>query len=466
MNNLALTPALELAQLIRQRQISPLELTQFFLLRIERFDSQVGSFFHIASESAIADARAKTEQLAKTSDPNQLPPFFGVPTAIKDLNAVAGMPISYGVAALKENMCTYDESAVTRMKQAGFILLGKTATSELGSFPYSETPGFAPTRNPWNLDYTAGGSSGGAAAAIAAGFCPVAQGSDGGGSVRGPASCCGLVGIKPSRGRVSFAPVGDYQSGIAVIGPLARNVRDAAALLDVLSGYTTGDPYWLPDPETSFLESVNQSLPSLRIAFAYSVPPFADADAVCQQGVNTTVKHLEFLGHRVEPACFDAQDLIEPLTKIWQSGVAAAGLPLEILSPVNRWLGEQNLSAGDYLQAVRQMHLVSRQIVGFFENFDVLVLPVYRHQPIKIGQWADLSTAETVQKIIDWIATCPPCNASGLPAIALPVGQDQLGLPIGVQLIGKPADEATLIALAAQLEAINTELPKLPEKFS
>jgi amidase len=243
-------------------------------------------------------------------------------------------------------------------------------------------------------------------------------------------------------------------------------VRDAAALLDVLSGYTTGDPYWLPDPETSFLEAVNQSLPSLRIAFAYSVPPFSDADLVCQEGVNTTVKHLESLGHRVEPACFDAQDLIEPFTKIWQSGVMAAGIPLEILSPVNRWLGEQNLSAGDYLQAVRQMQIISRQIVSFFEQFDVLVLPVYRHQPIKIGQWADLSPAETVQKIIDWVANCPPCNASGLPAIALPVGQDQLGLPIGVQLIGKPADEATLITLAAQLEAIHTELPKLPEKFS
>ena len=297
MNNLALASALELALLIQKREISPLELTQFFLLRIERFDSQVGSFFHVASESAIADAKAKTEQLVKTSDPNQLPPFFGVPTAIKDLNAVAGMPISYGVAALKENMCAYDEAVVTRMKQAGFILLGKTATSELGSFPYTEIPGFAPTRNPWNLDYTAGGSSGGAAAAIAAGFCPVAQGSDGGGSVRGPASCCGLVGIKPSRGRISFAPVGDYQSGIAVIGPLARTVRDAAALLDVLSGYTTGDPYWLPAPEISFLESVNQSLPSLKIAFAYSVPPGSDADLVCQEGVNTTIKRLESLGH-------------------------------------------------------------------------------------------------------------------------------------------------------------------------
>ncbi len=465
MNNLAFTPALELARLIRQRAISPLELTQFFLARIERLDPQLGSFFHVASEMAIADAKAKTEHLAKISDIKQLPPFFGVPTAIKDLNAVEEMPVSYGVAALKENMATYDDGAVTRMKKAGFILLGKTATSELGSFPYTETPGFAPTRNPWNLDYTAGGSSGGSAAAVAAGFCAIAQGSDGGGSVRGPASCCGLVGIKPSRGRVSFAPIGDHQSGIAAIGPLARNVRDAAALLDILSGYTTGDPYWLPDPEVPFLEAVNQSLPTLRIAFAYSVPPFPDADIVCQEGVKITVKRLESLGHQVKYACFDAQGLIEPFTKIWQSGVTASGIPLALLSPVNRWLGEQNLSAGDYLQAVRQMHLISRQIIGFFDQFDILVLPVYRHQPIKIGQWADLAPADTIQKIIDWVAPCPPCNASGLPAIALPVARDENNVPIGVQLIGKPADEATLIALAAQLEAMNPELSKFSENF-
>lgn len=466
MHDLAFVSALELAQKIRQREISPLELTQFFLNRIEQYDSRLGSFFHVAAEMAIADAREKTEKLATLSDLNQLPPFFGVPTAIKDLNSVMGMPVTYGVAALKDNIGLYDDGVVSRMKQAGFVILGKTATSELGSFPYTETPNFLPTRNPWHLDYTAGGSSGGSAAAVAAGLCPIAQGSDGGGSVRGPAACCGLVGIKPSRGRVSLAPVGEFQSGIAAIGPLARTVADAAALLDVMSGYITGDPYWLPDPEIPFVEAVGQSIPQLRIAFAYGVPPFADTDAAGKLGVDTTVRYLESLGHQIESVCFDGQGLVEPFTKIWQSGVVAAGLPLELLSPVNRWLGEQSLSAGDYLQATRQMHVISRQIVGFFTEFDILVLPVYGHQPIKIGEWADLDSAETIQKIIEWVSPCPPCNASGLPAIALPVGWDEIGLPIGVQLIGKPADEATLIALAAQLEAMTPERSRRPADFA
>ncbi|MGL5035842.1 MAG: amidase [Microcystaceae cyanobacterium] len=465
MTHLALTPALEIAQLIRRKEISPLEITQFFLDRIQRQDGLVGSFFHVAAEAAIADAKAKTEQLAQISDPQQLPPFFGVPTSVKDLNSVAGMPICYGVAALKDNPAHYDEGIVARMREAGFILLGKTATSELGSFPYTETPGLPPTRNPWHLDHTPGGSSGGAAAAVAAGFCAIAQGSDGGGSIRGPAACCGLVGLKPSRGRVSFAPVGDYQSGIAALGPLARTVTDAAAFLDVVSGYTTGDPYWLPQPETSFLEASQQDLPPLRLAYAYGIPPFLPTDRPGQTGVDRAIAALASRGHQLTEACFNGEGLIEPFTQIWKAGVGASGLPLPLLSSVNQWLGETAGTAGDYLQAVRQMQFVARQVVGFFEQFDALILPVYGHQPIKVGEWSSLSPAETVDKIIHWVSPCPPVNASGLPAIALPVGVDDLGLPIGIQIVGKPADEATILAIAHQLEAARLFVPSLPDLF-
>ncbi|MGH2414334.1 MAG: amidase, partial [Microcystaceae cyanobacterium] len=401
------------------------------------------------------DAKTKTEQLVNTQDISELPPFFGVPIGIKDLNAVVGMPCTYGVAALKDKIAAYDDGVVTRIKQAGFIILGKTATSELGSFPYIESLGFPVTRNPWNLEYTAGGSSGGSAAAVAAGLCPVAQGSDGGGSIRGPAMCCGLVGIKPTRGRVSHAPVGDYQSGISVNGPLARTVADAAALLDVMSGYIIGDPYWLPHPEISFLEATRRQPTPLRIAFSTSVLPFGEAEIVCQQSIQQTVKQLEEMGHFVEPGCPDFQKLIKPFRQVWQAGVTAAGIPLEILSPLNRWIGQQAGSAGEYLQAVHQMQVISRQIVAFFENFDVLVLPVYLHQPIRIGEWTDLSFEETVERIIHWVAPCPACNASGLPAIAIPTGFDANGLPVGIQLVGRPADEATLISLAAQVEFMN-----------
>ncbi|MEH2249536.1 amidase [Nostoc sp.] len=457
--DLAFTPALELAQLIRRREVSPLELVEIYLERIGQLNPQLGSYFTVTAELAIADAKAKTELLTTTSE---LPPFFGVPISIKDLNAVAHVTCTFGNLALLNNIPNYDDGVVTRIKQAGFTILGKTATSELGSLPYSEPTGFPPARNPWNLEYTPGGSSGGAAAAVAAGLCAIAQGSDGGGSIRGPAACCGLVGLKPSRGRVSKAPVGERLAGIAANGPIARTVADAAALLDAISGYVTGDPYWLPDPEPSFLAATQTKLGALRIAFDTSISPLGEADANCQQGVRQTVELLEQLGHQVEQKSPDFSGLVEPFQIVWQAGVAASGLPVEALQPLNRWLFARTGSVAEYLKAVSQMQIVARQIVAFFDTVDVLVLPVYLHSPILVGEWASLSPEETFQNIIEWVAPCPPANATGQPAIAIPVGFDNKGLPISVQLIGKPAAEATLISLAAQLEAANPWIDHRP----
>jgi amidase len=448
--DLAFTPALQLAQLIRRREVSPFELVEIYLERIQQLNPQLGSYFTVTAELAIADAKAKTELLTTTS---QLPPFFGVPISIKDLNAVAGVPCTFGNPLLLNNIPEFDDGVVTRIKQAGFIILGKTATSELGSCPYTEPTGLPPARNPWNLEYTPGGSSGGAAASVAAGLCAIAQGSDGGGSIRGPAACCGVVGIKPSRGRVSKAPVGDRLAGISTSGPIARTVADAAALLDAISGYVTGDPYWLPDPEPSFLAATQTKPGALRIAFATSIPPLGEADANCQQGVLQTIQLLQQLGHIVEEKCPDFSGLVEPFQIVWQSGVAASGLPPQALQPLNRWLLARTCTITEYIQAVYQMQIVAREIVAFFNTVDVLVLPVYLHSPIRVGEWASLSPEETFQNIINWVAPCPPANATGLPAIALPVDFDSQGLPISVQLVGKPAAEATLISLAAQLEA-------------
>ncbi len=457
--DLAFRTALEQAQLIRRRQVSPTELVEIYLERISRLNPQLGSYFTVMAEQAIADAKAKTEMLTST---NVLPPFFGVPISIKDLSRVAGVPCTYGNPALLNNIPDYDDGVVTRIKQAGFIILGKTAASEIGSFPYTEPTVFPPARNPWNLEYTPGGSSGGAAAAVAAGLCAIAQGSDGGGSIRGPAACCGLVGIKPSRGRVSHAPVGDGLSGLAINGPLARTVADAAALLDVMSGYVTGDPYWLPNPEPSFLAASGEKPSNLRIAYATSIPPMGKADANCEQGVLQTVQLLQELGHIVEEKCPDFSGLIEPFQIVWQTSVAASGIPAEALQPLNRWLLARTGSAGEYLKAVYKMQIVARQIVAFFDTVDVLVLPVYMHSPIRVGEWAHLSPEETFRHIVHWVAPCPPANATGQPAIALPVGQDELGLPISVQLVGRPAAEATLIGLAAQLEAAKPWIGKRP----
>jgi amidase len=460
-SDLAFTSALEQARLIRSGEISPFELTELYLQRIEVLNPQLGSFFTVAAEFAIAQAREQTQLLAQraaqSGDRQDLPPFFGVPIAIKDLNLVEGLPVTYGVAALNNNIAAYDDGVVAKIKQAGFVILGKTATSQLGLLPYSEPLGFAPARNPWHLDHTPGGSSGGSAAAVAAGLCALAQGSDGGGSIRGPASACGVVGLKPSRGRVTNAPVGDYQSGIASHGPLARTVADTAALLDVLSGYVTGDPYWLPAPDLSFLAQTQLPPPKqLRIAFATTVHPFQDSDPLYQNAVNSTVKCLDSLGHQLESACPDVSALIEPFKTIWQSGVGAARIPLAALDPFNQWLGAQPITAGEYLQAVQQMQVISRSIVAFFEQYEVLILPVYRHLPPAIGAWAALPPEETLGKIIDWIAPCPLVNATGLPAIALPAGfDDESGLPVGIQLIGRPASEALLLRLAALLEIEN-----------
>ncbi len=464
--DLAFTSALEQAKLIKERQITPLELTQIYLSRIEQYDTQLGSFYYVAQESAIADAQQKTAQLEQTLDTNYLPTFFGVPIAIKDLKAVADMPITFGIPDLKDQIAQYDEGVIAKIRQAGFIILGKTATSQLGSFPYTEPEGFAPTRNPWNLEYTPGGSSGGSAAAVAAGLCSIALGGDAGGSIRGPAACCGLVGIKPSRGRISFAPVGDRLSGLGTHGILTRTVADAAAFLDIASGYMTGDPYWLEQPETSFLINSQQTLPALKIGYTTSLLPVGEPAPECQSSMSKIVQQLETMGHQIIPQAIDLSPLIEPFKTVWSSAVTASGIPPEVLSPMNQWVLTQSGTAGEYLQAVTEMQLFARQLVSLFAQIDVLVAPTYMHSAIKIGEWADLSPEATFQRIVNWILPCPPFNVTGQPVINVPVGFDAQDVPLGVQLVGKPNSEATIIALAAQLEQALSWGQLRPEKFA
>lgn len=451
--DLAFTPALEQAQLIRQGKVSPLELTEVYLERIERLDGKIGSFFTVLGDRARQDAKTKTEQLAQ-SQPDDLPPFFGVPISVKDLIPMAGIPCSYGVRVLRDRLADVDAGVIDRLRDAGFIILGKTATAELGSTPYTEPRGFPPTRNPWNLDYTPGGSSGGAAAAVAAGFCPVALATDGAGSIRGPAYCCGLVGIKPSRGRISQAPLGDKLSGLVTDGPMARTVADAAALLDVLSGYLPGDPYWLPDPEISFLEATQKPLGQLRVGYLTEIIPMGPADAVCTDAVMQTVQRIEALGHAPEPISLDCTALVEPLITLWRSGVDM-GVPWIVLGKLNRWLlgKARRISGGKYLRALMQVQMVARRLAMQLAAYDVVVMPVYLHHTIRVGEWAKLTPAKIFDNIVQWVAPAPAVNAMGVPAIALPTGFAPNGLPTGVQLVGRAADEITLIALAAQLEA-------------
>ena len=463
--DLAFSSALEQARLIKERQITPLELTELYLSRIEKYDPQLGCFCYVAKEQAIADAQQKTHQLSQTSNTQDLPPFFGIPIGIKDLKSVANMPISYGVAALKGKIAEYDEGVVAKIKQAGFIILGKTATAQLGSFPYTEPESFQPTRNPWNLDYTPGGSSGGSAAAVAAGLCAIALGGDAGGSIRGPASCCNLVGMKPSRGRISFAPVGDSLSGLGTHGVLARTVEDVAAFLDVTSGYITGDPYWLPNPSTSFLASTQKKLSPLKVGYVTSLLPKGEPATECQQAVTKIISQIEDLGHHTIPQAIDLSALIKPFTTVWASAVAASGIPPEALSSMNQWVTTQSGTAGEYLQAVTQIQLFARKIVSLFAHIDILVLPTYMHPAIKVGEWANLSPEETYQRIVNWIFPCPAFNVTGQPVINIPTSFDDNNVPLGVQLVGKPNEEATIISLASSLEQIQPWSKQRPQEF-
>lgn len=457
--DLAFTPALDQARLLRQGEISPVELTQLYLDRIHQLNPSLGSYFWVMVDEALADAKAKTDAIAQHRQQatlEELHPFFGVPISVKDLCRVAGVPCSYGVKILKNRIPTENDGIVERIRHAGFIILGKTATSQLGSTPYSEPQGFPPARNPWNLDYTPGGSSGGAAAAVAAGLGAIAHGSDGGGSIRGPAGCCGLVGIKPSRGRISHAPYGEKLSGLATDGAIARTVADAAALLDVLAGYVLGDPYWLPKPERSFLSATTQSLAPLRVAFATAIAPMGAADPLCTQAVLHTVQQIESMGHAVDPIKLDFGELIEPFTVIWQSGIDV-GVPRIFLDKLNRWLlgRSRSRSGGAYLRALMQLGTIARNIVAQLDAVDVLVLPTYMHPAIRVGEWETLRPSKSFEKIVHWVAPCPPFNATGQPVVNIPAGIAPNGVPIGVQLIGRPGAESTIIALAARLEEAN-----------
>lgn len=451
--------ALQLRDLIRKKALSPLELLEIYTSRIEKYAETLGCFAYLDIEGALAKARRQTEILGKTTDTSTLPPFFGLPTAVKDLYAVEGMPTGYGNAFLqaKKQVATYSEEITKKLEAAGFIIIGKTTTSEFGTLPYIESPGLPPCRNPWNLEYTAGGSSGGAAAAVAAGLLPLAPASDGGGSIRGPAFCCGIVGLKPSRGRISNAPAGEYPGGIATHGCLTRTVADSAALLDILSGYVLGDPYWLPNPQTPFLDSIFPPPPPLKIAFTTSVLPSTPVHPSIKSQVEAVARILAAMGHQLIPISPDFTPLVEPFKLIWQSSLTSLAVPPSILSPMNQWLLANAPDLGTYLRALAQMHQISRQILSLFQNFDILLLPTYLFPPIKIGAWSQKSPEETLSEIIRWINPCPPFNATGQPAISLPTGFTDDGLPLGIQLVAKPAQEALLLQLAHHLEL---SLPK------
>jgi amidase len=451
--DLAYTSAVELAELIRLKKVSPVEVVDTYAQRIEAHNPLLGVYLTPTLDEARDQARSAEKEL----DRDDLPPFWGVPISIKDLNETAGVRTTHGNAAFHDRVPERDEEVVARIKRAGFIMLGKSNTPEFGTTCFTDPPGYFPARNPWDTTRTTGGSSGGAAGALAAGLCPISQGSDGGGSIRIPAALCGLFGIKPSRGRVTASP--GHQSFLSQDGPIAWSVRDAAALLDVLAGYAAGDAWWAPPPARPFVDEVGTPPGRLRIALSAEPPLDTDCAQANIEGARRAGALLQNLGHEVveaDPPQWP-QEVVEDFLITWS--VRSCGYepmpPFESLEEVNKALIEfgRSVDAPRYELAERRIQKASRVLVSFFNDFDVLVTPTVAGPPPVIGSYRDPGNpiAEFLNAA-SLVPFTPPWNTTGQPAVSLPLHQDEAGLPVGVQIVGRPADEATLIRLSAQIE--------------
>ena len=453
--------AIELAAMVRAGEVSSRELVEISLQRIEELNPALNAFVQIDAERALASADA-----IGSGDER---PFAGVPTAIKNNRPVAGMRLTYGCPLMADYVCDYDHNITRRLKDAGFVIVGTTTLPEYGILPVSEAQLFGPTRNPWDLDRTPGGSSGGAAAAVASGMLPVAHGNDGGGSVRIPAACCGLVGLKPTRGRISPAPeLGD--SSLGIDGMLTRNVADTAALLDVLAGYEPGDATWAPDPAEPFAQSATREPAKLRIASTLLPPiPGTPVDPLCARAVADAAELLRSLGHEVEeveppwqePALqelFGAVFSNHIALSIAYSGMVAGRTPTaEDMEPMSWAIYSmiQKLNAIEGMGAAVQLQAFARRLVSFLLPYDALLTPALAERPLPLGT---LDTAApdpmaTFSRSGVFTPFTPIFNASGQPGISIPLFEGEDGLPLGVQLVGRPAGEGPLLALAAQLEA-------------
>jgi amidase len=443
-------PAIEQARLIRSGEVSSEELVALYLDRIDRLDPQLNAFVTVRAEDALADA-CESDRSGEEAQ------FRGVPIAIKDLTATAGIRTTYSSRAFVGNVPTFDTAVVRRIRQAGFVIAGKTNTPEFGSVAFTESELNGNTHNPWNPALTPGGSSGGAAAALAAGLVPLAHGSDGGGSIRIPASCCGVFGLKPSRGRISAAPYSSLE-GLSTSGPLSRYVADAAAFLDVVSGYEPGDPWWAPPPERPFVDEIGVTPGRLRIAVTAEPPIDTPVHPDCVAALTEASALLAELGHEVTEATprWHVPGLFDDFIVIWQTGPTLFPADPGLFTPLNRQLAERAhaTSSTDYTAAVFRLNSAARGIVAFWDLFDVVVTPTLALPPVPIG-WQERDATGALEQLErnTWFTPFTAvANLTGLPAMSLPLHWSEDGLPIGVQAIGPPAGEALLLRLAAQLE--------------
>jgi amidase len=466
---------IEQAAAIASGELSPVEITDHYLDRIDRLNADVGAFYTVthdlAREQAAAAAAAAADS-RRTGGADILPPLTGVPVPIKDLNMVAGVRLTFGSAAFADNVATDDDYVVERLRGAGSVMTGKTATPEFGLPCYTETKIGPPARTPWDLTRSAGGSSGGAAAAVAAGLAPAAQGSDGGGSIRIPSSVCGLFGFKPSRGRISQGPLMPDLAGLSTDGPIARTVADAALLLDVMAGNYPGDMYTLPPLPAgeSFLGYAGREPGRLRIARSLqTVMPGAQAHPECVTAYEEASALLASLGHDVEDVelPFPA-GAVPAFETLWYAMATLAPIDAsqeEELLPLTRYLRGRGLAlrAADLLFAQAILQAVTRPALSLLNGYDAILHPTLASPPVPVGYFDEVEPAENFERqklFTPWTALY---NLSGQPAVSLPLHWNAAGLPIGVMLAGRIGAEGPLISLSAQLEEARPWRDRHPE---
>lgn len=461
MSDLQNRSALELGELVASRQISARELTNHFLERAERLNPALGAFVNLDPGLGLSAAEAFDDALVRAPGGSLAQrPLYGVPTAIKDLNLAKGFPTGFGTGAFPAQISGIDDNVTAHIRR-DMVVIGKTSTPEFGSACYTEPEHLPPARSPWNLSIGAGGSSGGAAAAVAAGLVPVAQASDSAGSVRIPAAICGVVGFKPTRGRVSVGPVSGDTVGLFTNGVVSRSVPDAAAMLDLMSQPGIGDPWRLPAPPESFLAAVRQGpLANLRVAM-FTTPLVRDASVEPHyvEACRGTAATLEELGHTVEEIDQPFPEQIEEaFVELFSCIAASVPLPPpaeDRVRPLTRWLRERgrSVSAPRLLQTMVATQTMNRSVLAALAQYDILLCPSLAHRPPEVGGIrCDDDPARDFARQVAFSPFAAVYNLTGQPSIVLPIGHHDETGPVGVMLAGRYGEDTTLLRVARELE--------------
>ena len=441
------------AELVRAGEVTARELTELYLERIERIDPELNAYRTAMPERALAEADQADGRRASGDER----PLLGVPVAVKDNTDVAGEVTTHGTGCFTEP-ATADSEAVRRLREAGAVILGKTNLPELAIIGSTESLNWGVTRSPWDPERTTGGSSGGSGAAVAAGLCAAAHATDGAGSIRIPAANCGLVGMKPQRGRVSLMPDAQHWHGMSVAGALTRTVIDQALMLDVLSGPADGVAHTPPPPPRSFVEAAAEAPGKLRVALSFKPSVPARVDAEVRAAVTSLADVLRSLGHAVterDPAYNEIGTVVMPR---YLKGVLADAesvpRPHRLQRRTRGFAAMGRLMPQAALDhSMRDEARQAERINRLFEDFDVLLTPATARPPVGAAEWEGLSAPRTVAGMLPTYPFTAPWNATGQPALCIPAGFTAAGLPLGGQLIGRPEDEGTLLSLAAQAEA-------------